>query len=61
MPVCSYCVTFVNGPNDIVAPQAHFDPVWGLAKWCVRCPFVTVACASGDFVCETSPKDFSEN
>ena len=45
----------------LIAPQAHFDPVWGLAKWCVRRPFVTVACVSRDFVCETAPTTFSEN
>ena len=22
---------------NFFAPQAHFDLVWGLAKWCVRC------------------------
>ena len=45
----------------LVAPQAHFDPVWGLAKWCVRRPLVTLACVSRDFVCEIPKYDFSKN
>ena len=45
----------------IIAPQAHFDSVWGLAKWCVRRPFVTLACVSRDFVCGTAKYDLSEN
>ena len=45
----------------IFAPQAHFDPVWGLAKWCVRRPFVTLACVSRDFVCGNLTITFSEN
>ena len=31
----------------IFAPQAHFDPVWDLAKWCVRRPFVTKSSKAG--------------
>ena len=29
--------------------KAHFDPVWGLAKWCVRC-HVSLCCSNEDFV-----------
>ena len=52
LKILGYCV---------VAPQAHFDPVWGLAKWCVRRPFVTVASVSRDFVCGNRTITFSEN
>ena len=50
-------------PAALIAPQAHFDPVWGLAKWCVRCPLVTLAwqCVSSDFVRETAAYDFAKN
>ena len=44
--------------KKVIAPQAHFDPVWGLAKWCVRRPFVTLACVSREFVSGNLTYDF---
>ena len=56
-----FSLDFGRKDSSFIAPQAHFDPVWGLAKWCVRCPFVTLACVSRDFVCGNLTIDFSEN
>ena len=42
------------------ARQAHSDPVWGLAKWCVRRPFVTLACVGRDSFVEHQHTIFLE-